>query len=239
MRFLSSLAALAASVLTLAQLQEPGPTIIDGISFADQPTIYVPIREICGVLEMQVGYDGENALIDGIAPQGQVSLVSGTRIAPLRSLQPMGITLQWNEDTDTAMLRFKDRSVEVTRGPKWVVIDKGSQTLEAYQGQRLVLRTPISSGRIGHETPNGEFAAGPIKDPMHYSRLYDNSPMPWSVQVEGDIFVHGYDSVPDNPASHGCIRMRTDGANPARWFFQWVDIGTPITIQGEWQYRER
>jgi lipoprotein-anchoring transpeptidase ErfK/SrfK len=37
--------------------------------------------------------------------------------------------------------------------------------------------------------------------------------------------------VPKYPASHGCIRLPylTD-ENPARFFYEWIDKGTPITI---------
>jgi lipoprotein-anchoring transpeptidase ErfK/SrfK len=54
--------------------------------------------------------------------------------------------------------------------------------------------------------------------------------MPWSVQVRGNIFIHGFTVVPDYPASHGCIRMPLTGSNPAKKFFHWVEPGTPIKI---------
>jgi lipoprotein-anchoring transpeptidase ErfK/SrfK len=66
---------------------------------------------------------------------------------------------------------------------------------------------------------------------MHRSSLYDDAPMPWSVQVDGNVFIHGFTSVPRRPASHGCIRMPMTGGNPARWFYQWIDRGVPIVIE--------
>lgn len=213
----------------------PSQAVIDGISFADDPTIYAPVRDLCTALGMQVGFDGETATINGVVPEGTRSLICGSRIVPIRSLKALGVTLSWNEETDSADLSLASSSASVRRGEKRVVIDKSRQVLDAFQGDRLVLSTPVSTGRRGHTTPNGQFTAGPAKHRMHYSRLYDWSPMPWSVQVDGDIFIHGYASVPRVPASHGCIRMRTDGPNPAQWFFEWVDVGVPITIQGDWQ----
>jgi len=35
-------------------------------------------------------------------------------------------------------------------------------------------------------------------------------------------------------ASHGCVRVRFTGGNPAHWFYQWVEIGTPIDVQSGW-----
>jgi hypothetical protein len=116
---------------------------------------------------------------------------------------------------------------------KRVEIDKTTQTLRAFESGTLVFQSRVSTGRMGRCTPTGNFAAG-IKLRMHHSTLYDNAPMPWSVQVKGNYFIHGFKSVPYRPASHGCIRLPLDGENPAKWFFDWVEPGTPIVISGEW-----
>jgi lipoprotein-anchoring transpeptidase ErfK/SrfK len=118
-------------------------------------------------------------------------------------------------------------------GEKKVVIDKTTQTLRAYEGEQVIIESRVSTGKMGKRTPSGKFKAG-YKEQMHYSRLYDNAPMPWSVQVNGNYFIHGFSSVPDRPASHGCIRMPLNGDNPAKRFYEWVETGTPIQIAGEW-----
>lgn len=114
-------------------------------------------------------------------------------------------------------------------GPKRVEIDLTKQRLKAYEGNRLVMQTRISSGK-NRGTPTGNFKAGPYKSKEHYSSLYHNAPMPYSVQVSGHIFVHGFSVVPDYPASRGCVRVPISGSNPARRFYNWVDVGTPIRI---------
>lgn len=116
-----------------------------------------------------------------------------------------------------------------TSGAKRVEINLTEQKLRAYQGNRVVLKTRISSGK-NRGTPTSRFYAG-WKDADHYSSLFNNAPMPWSVQVSGDIFIHGFTHVPNYPASHGCIRMPLTGGNPAKRFFNWVTPGTPITIK--------
>ncbi len=113
-------------------------------------------------------------------------------------------------------------------GKKRVEIDLTAQVLRAWEGNRLVMKTRISSGK-NRGTPTGHFSAG-WKNADHYSSLYNNAPMPWSVQVSGNIFIHGFTSVPNYPASRGCIRVPLTGMNPAKRFFQWVDPGTPISI---------
>lgn len=116
---------------------------------------------------------------------------------------------------------------------KRVVIDQASQTLRAYEGDRLVLESRVSTGR-NHRTPNGTFRIG-YKSRVHYSTLYDDAPMPYSVQINGNIFIHGFLSVPGYPASHGCIRMPVRGDNPARKFFYWADPGTRVIVTGRWK----
>ena len=108
------------------------------------------------------------------------------------------------------------------------------QELRAWQGDRLVLETRVSSGRPGHDTPTGSFTAGPLKRPMLISKKYNDAEMPWSVQVRGDVVIHGYPSVPPRAASHGCVRLPLTGANPAHWFYTWVETGTPIEIADDW-----
>jgi lipoprotein-anchoring transpeptidase ErfK/SrfK len=112
---------------------------------------------------------------------------------------------------------------------KRVEINLTTQRLKAYQGRRLVMQTKISSGK-NRATPTGSFHAGPYKNEEHYSSLYDNAPMPWSIQVTGHIFIHGYNVVPEFPASHGCIRVPISGKNPAKRLFEWLDVGTPVQI---------
>jgi lipoprotein-anchoring transpeptidase ErfK/SrfK len=116
---------------------------------------------------------------------------------------------------------------------KRVEIDKTQQMLRAYEDDRLVFETRISTGQWDRSTPNGQFTAG-WKHRMHYSKLYHNAPMPYSVQVSGNVFIHGFSSVPRRPASHGCIRLPLSGGNPAKRFYEWVETGTPIEIRGRW-----
>jgi hypothetical protein len=123
--------------------------------------------------------------------------------------------LGWNESS-------------VRGGPKRVEVDLSDQRLRAWEGDRLVMQTRISSGR-NDATPTGHFSAS-WKDREHYSTLYHHAYMPWAVQVAGDVFIHGYSDVPRYPASHGCIRLPVSGRNPAKQFYDWVSPGTPVRI---------
>jgi lipoprotein-anchoring transpeptidase ErfK/SrfK len=50
---------------------------------------------------------------------------------------------------------------------------------------------------------------------MHYSRKYDNAPMPHSIFFKGGYAIHGTNHVGmlGRPASHGCVRLSPANAS--------------------------
>ncbi len=212
---------------------------LDGISFADDPhKLFIPVEEIALALrwEMQSDQASRQISLNGhLLDAGHLrKLTNGTFLVPLDELQRAGATITWSDDGMHALVASDPTKVAIWFVNKRVEVDLANQRLRAYQGARLVLDSAISTGREGKKTPSGEFQAGPIKSRMHRSRLYHNAPMPWSVQVHENIFIHGFRKVPRRPSSHGCIRLPVTGANPAKWFYDWIDLGTPISIEGHW-----
>ncbi|RYG47298.1 hypothetical protein EON79_07715 [bacterium] len=211
------------------------PATLDGVTFASHPgKILAPVRTIFEALGLSVEFSDGTVRVSGQAlDKNGPTLPDGTRLVPLQELRSWNVEVTWQPEDERAVLSYKGKAIYVRPGPKRVVIDKSRQELRAMQGSLLVMKTNVSTGRRGKATPNGSFQAGPYKARMHRSSLYDDAPMPYSVQIVGDIFVHGYSSVPGYPASHGCIRMPIDGT--ARFFFEWVDVGTPVEITGRWR----
>ena len=154
----------------------------------------------------------------------------GTRLISLADLGKAGATVTAKEDGSGFKVSASGRHFQVALAKKRAEINLKEQRMRAWQGERLVLDTNISSGKRGR-TPSGSYTAGPYKARRHYSSRYNNAYMPYSVQVTGHIFIHGFKDVPKYPASHGCIRVPylTNG-NPARFFYEWIDKGTPIEI---------
>lgn len=75
----------------------------------------------------------------------------------------------------------------------------------------------VSTARSGYYTPRGSYKPYLLKR-MHYSRKYDNSPMPHSIFYKGGYAIHGTNYIKSlgRPASHGCIRLAP--GNAARLF---------------------
>jgi len=141
-----------------------------------------------------------------------------------------------------------------TENPSRVEIDLSQQTAYLIRGQRVVMQSPISSGRYGHLTETGTFKVIE-KERNHYSSIYGKivdgsgrtvvadadvdmtvphgckfvpAPMPWFMRFHGADGMHaGY--LPGYPASHGCVRMPDQLAVA---FYNAVDVGTPVTVFG-------
>jgi lipoprotein-anchoring transpeptidase ErfK/SrfK len=96
-------------------------------------------------------------------------------------------------------------------------IDLSSQRMNVFIDGELAYSWAISSARRGYVTPRGSYRPTLLKR-MHYSRKYDNSPMPHSIFFRGGYAIHGTGYVKQlgRPASHGCIRLHP--SNAARLF---------------------
>ncbi|HUG84844.1 MAG TPA: L,D-transpeptidase family protein [Euzebya sp.] len=121
--------------------------------------------------------------------------------------------------------------------PNRVEVNLDDQVMYVVQGDRLTRILPISSGSgETYATPSGGTARSvtPVGDfsvERHISgerhaplgTLYD--PM----YFYGGWAIHGSNSVPAYPASHGCVRVtRAD----ARWLFDRLPIGTTVSVYG-------
>jgi peptidoglycan hydrolase-like protein with peptidoglycan-binding domain len=91
--------------------------------------------------------------------------------------------------------------------PLQIIVSLQEQSLTVYRGNEVVTRSNISSGKPGHDTPTGIFSIL-HKKKFHRSNIYSNAPMPWMQRLTWTgIALHESDSVPNQPASHGCVRL--------------------------------
>lgn len=216
--------------------------VVEALSWRVRPgVVLVPLREVMAPLEVVVEYDAAtaNILVDQLPlPKEWIEVRDKTTWIDLVHLQ------KWNQELGMEWRQIDDRTVILTRGvstvtvfrpPHRVEVSLNEQKLRGWQGSRLYMETNCSTGRSGFSTPPGVFDAGPEFSRHRVSRKYDNAPMPYSVQVEGGVFIHGSSSVPRRPASHGCVRMPMWGENAARMFFEWVEPGSEIRIEREFK----
>jgi lipoprotein-anchoring transpeptidase ErfK/SrfK len=135
-----------------------------------------------------------------------------------------------------------------------VVVSIPKQRAWLMVGDEIAADSPISSGKRGHNTPQGKFSVLE-KDPNHHSSIYgdfrdssgrvvragvsahiDAAPsgthftgaeMKWFMRLTQDGVGMHIGILPGYPASHGCVRMSSDGA---KFFYDHVKVGTPVAV---------
>lgn len=211
---------------------------VDGVTFYREPKIlFLRAADVGKALgwRVQIGKDGKTLYLNQKAVKsGTRRLADGTILIPLSELKNRGLSLTPDPAHRRTKVRIKDRAFYARNGLKRVVVNKSHMEIRAWQGQRVVLSAPVTLGLEGHDTPTGIFKAQGYRAKVHKSKLYHNAPMPWAVHIVGNVFIHGWPKIGGGRGSHGCIRLPLSGGNPARFFYMWVDRGTPVSILGKW-----
>ncbi len=83
--------------------------------------------------------------------------------------------------------------------------------VDPYSRERV--EWPVSTARPGKITPKGTYQPYLMRE-MHYSSLYNNAPMPYSIFYSGHYAIHGTDRTEKlgSPASSGCVRLHPENA---------------------------
>ena len=95
-----------------------------------------------------------------------------------------------------------------------ITVDKSAQEMSVTVDGAVLRTWRVSTGRLGHDTPNGTFRALSM-DASHFSKEWDNAPMPHSIFFTGmGHAIHGSSAVSrmGMPASHGCVRLEPKNA---------------------------
>ncbi len=141
---------------------------------------------------------------------------------------------QWIGQKQVGLIRASARPPEIPPGDKWIEINLFEQTLMAYEGERVVYATLVSSGLPAWPTVTGLFR---VWSKVRYGTMYGAEgkadyyyleSVPWAVYFQDDFAIHaaywhdrfGY------PHSHGCVNVPPV---PARWLFEWA---TPVLPEG-------
>ncbi|MBU3666316.1 MAG: L,D-transpeptidase [Chthoniobacterales bacterium] len=94
-------------------------------------------------------------------------------------------------------------------GPVVALVSIPQQVMHVYRNGVLIGRSSVSTGAKGHGTPSGVFTILE-KQRTHYSKTYDNAPMPNMQRLTWNGVAMHSGNLPGYPASHGCIRLPYD-----------------------------
>ena len=115
-----------------------------------------------------------------------------------------------------------------------IVVDKAAQRLTVTVDGQPRYEWPVSTGRWGYRTPNGNYRPERLER-QWYSRKYDWSPMPHSIFFHHGYAIHGSNEVSrlGRPASHGCIRLHPKNAATLFSLVQSRFGSTRIVVTGD------
>ncbi len=94
-----------------------------------------------------------------------------------------------------------------------VRVDLSDQRMRVYVNGARSHSWAVSTGRRNYRTPTGSYRPTRMYR-RYFSIKYDGAPMPYSIFFRGGYAIHGTNHVSalGRPASHGCIRLRTEHA---------------------------
>lgn len=146
---------------------------------------------------------------------------------------------QWVPAESLRIIHFTPPPPGIRPKERWIEVLLNYQTLVAYEGERPVLATLVSTGRWEHRTPQGIFRArtkvsmSTMANRLGAGELYRVDDVPWIFYFLEGYALHGtywHDSF-GVPKSHGCINL---APRDARWLFTWA----PPRLPPGWEAQE-
>ncbi|MEJ6011981.1 L,D-transpeptidase family protein [Novosphingobium aquae] len=114
----------------------------------------------------------------------------------------------------------------VPDGPLVMTVDLEARVLSVFRGGYEIAATAVLLGTTEKPTPLGVFPVN-WKKADHYSRTYDNAPMPFTLNLTTDgVAIHGT-KVENGYASHGCIGVPTPFAQK---LFALAKVGDKVYV---------
>lgn len=114
---------------------------------------------------------------------------------------------------------------------RWILVDLSDQELMAYEGETLVLRTKVSTGRPRTPTVVGTFRIYlKLRAQTMTGPGYRLPNVPYVMYFYQGYALHGtyWHNNFGRPMSHGCVNLPTPIAEQ---LYQWADLGTPVVVQ--------
>lgn len=90
--------------------------------------------------------------------------------------------------------------------PVMAIVSIKDQRISLYDAKGGAVRSAVSSGSTGYETPVGTYSILQ-KNREHYSNIYDDAAMPFMQRITWSGIALHQGQLPGYPASHGCVRL--------------------------------
>ncbi len=146
---------------------------------------------------------------------------------------------QWVDQSFTSRVDVDPIPEGVAPGEKWIEVNTYEQTLAAYEGERMVFATLVSTGRSSTWTPSGltrmwgklpstpmiNRDVGPDNPGWYYLENVE-----WTQYFKGAYAIHAayWHNSFGFTRSHGCVNMTI---LDAKWLFEWTTPYTPPDVK--------
>ena len=137
------------------------------------------------------------------APQPELARPAPTAVRPVK---PNGVTIAPRDKSAAKEKEVAEDLAPKAKGLLSVIISIDKQQLTLYSDGKPIAHSSVSTGTPGHPTPMGVFSIIQ-KDRWHRSNLYDDAPMFFMQRITWSGVAMHQGIVPNQPASHGCIRL--------------------------------
>lgn len=179
------------------------------------------------------GTADDNPPVAGVSRYQPIN-VEGSEVAPDGTLWYRIGENQYVRDKFVRVAYPVARPAEIPPTDRWIAVDVAQQALTAYEGDRMVFATLVSTGREPWVTPQGLFRiwvklqtgrmqGGEVERGDNYY-LQD---VPWIMYFNRDVGLHAsywHDNF-GTPRSHGCVNL---SPLDAKWFYEWT---SPVASQ--------
>lgn len=115
-------------------------------------------------------------------------------------------------------------------GNRWIDVNLQTQTVQAYEGDRLVNSFIASTGTARYPTVKGQYRIWiKLKTDDMRGPGYDLKDVPYVMYFHKGYGLHGtyWHNNFGTPMSHGCVNLRTEDA---AWLFDFSSIGTLVNV---------
>jgi len=205
------------------------------------------VKEYVASLDQRFGIPAENAVVVGLV-DGHPKIADsqwGRAVRRQTMVRAIVRTLRTRIRQEIPVVTETLKpSVEKSGFGPVIVINRGANSLQLFNGESLVRSFHVATGRSQYPTPSGTFRivdmqTNPWWRPPNSEWAKGLKPIPpgpgnplgtrWMGLSAPGVGIHG---TPDSAsigysASHGCIRMLIP---EAAWLFDHVQLGTPVLI---------
>lgn len=142
-------------------------------------------------------------------------------------------------DFEEVMAGFNPTSRDSARAyPQRIVIDLSRQQLQYRVHDVVIKEFPVSTGRLGRQTPTGSFTVErkiPVK--RYTGPNYDYKNVKWNLQFKPQYYIHTaywHNDFGILPRSAGCINMRE---KDVELLYGYIDVGVPVDVVGKTPFK--